>query len=80
MLAPMVRWLTLAEVVKKLEGVGIRVVREKGTWISQTCEGFHPLTHSALERVDRNGKDSRDTFVLHPWRHSPHGVSLASFR
>ena len=30
MLAPMVRWLTLAEVVKKLEGVGIRVVREKG--------------------------------------------------
>ena len=24
-------------------------------WISQTCEGFQRITHSALERVDRNG-------------------------
>ena len=62
--------------------IGIFAQQQGGriSWISQTCEGFHPLTHSALERVDRNGKDSRDTFVLHPWRHSPHGVSLASFR
>ena len=22
------------------------------TWISQTCDPFHPLTHSAPERVD----------------------------
>ena len=27
----------------------------KASWISQTCEGFQRITHSALERVDRNG-------------------------
>ena len=25
------------------------------TWISQTCDPFQRITHSALERVDRNG-------------------------
>ena len=32
------------------------------TWISQTCEGFQHVTHSALERVDING--SSNTYIF----------------